>query len=323
MSKGRGEYVSPTVGKITLGELGSAWLERQRGHLKPSSIAAYESAWSSQVQPRWGHFRVGDVRFSTVQAWVSELSTRLGAESVKVASQVLARILEDAVRDRMIASNPARGVKRPRPQPRRKPYLSVGQLSLLAEQAGECRGLVLLLGVGGLRWGEAIALRVMDIDFLRRRVALHRNATEVRGKMIVGSLKTNKNRVVALPEFVVEAMAQSAEGKGREDLLWPNPSGGYQHPPRAGTWLSRAVGRCQQADPTFPRVTAHDLRHTAASIAVSAGANVKVVQRMLGHASAAMTLDVYADLFDSDLDSVAENVAKLWPQEAKKGTSSP
>jgi integrase len=58
-------------------------------------------------------------------------------------------------------------------------------------------------------------------------------------------------------------------------------------------------------DDTFPRVTIHDLRHTAASLAISAGANVKAVQRMLGHASAAMTLDVYADLFDDDLDGVA------------------
>jgi integrase len=57
-------------------------------------------------------------------------------------------------------------------------------------------------------------------------------------------------------------------------------------------------------------VTAHALRHTAASLAISAGANPKVVQRMLGHASAAMTLDVYADLFECDLDAVAESVSK-------------
>jgi len=81
------------------------------------------------------------------------------------------------------------------------------------------------------------------------------------------------------------------------------------------SWLATAVARCQKTDPTFPRVTAHDLRHTAASLAISAGANPKVVQRMLGHASAAMTLDVYADLFDSDLDSVAENVSKMWPRQ--------
>jgi integrase len=50
----------------------------------------------------------------------------------------------------------------------------------------------------------------------------------------------------------------------------------------------------------------------AASLAISSGAHVKVVQRMLGHASAAMTLDTYADLFDADLDTVAESVGKMW-----------
>lgn len=59
-------------------------------------------------------------------------------------------------------------------------------------------------------------------------------------------------------------------------------------------------------DYDLPRVTPHGLRHVAAGLLVSAGANVKVVQRQLGHASAAMTLDVYADLFDGDLDEVAE-----------------
>ncbi|WP_211754483.1 tyrosine-type recombinase/integrase [Nocardioides gansuensis] len=57
-----------------------------------------------------------------------------------------------------------------------------------------------------------------------------------------------------------------------------------------------------------PRLTPHDLRHTAASLAVQAGANVKAVQRMLGHASAAMTLDVYAGLFGDDLDAVADRL---------------
>jgi integrase len=78
---------------------------------------------------------------------------------------------------------------------------------------------------------------------------------------------------------------------------------------RSGNFRARvfntAVAACMEADPTFPKITVHDLRHTAASLAVSAGANVKAVQRMLGHASAAMTLDVYADLFDEDLDAVA------------------
>lgn len=139
----------------------------------------------------------------------------------------------------------------------------------------------------------------------------------VNSKVVVGTLKSNKHRTVVLPAFVVDALAATAKGKGRDELLWSTHAGGYLGPPTSPTsWLAGAVGRCKKADPTFPRVTAHDLRHTAASLAIHAGANPKVVQRMLGHASAAMTLDVYADLFDSDLDTVAENVAKMWPRRA-------
>jgi hypothetical protein len=109
---------------------------------------------------------------------------------------------------------------------------------------------------------------------------------------------------------VVDALARPAAGKTRNDLLWTSRAGGHLSPPHGDQcWLAVAVRRCQESDPTFPSLTAHDLRHTAASLAIHAGANPKVVQRMLGHASAAMTLDVYADLFESDLDAVAENVA--------------
>ena len=94
---------------------------------------------------------------------------------MRVAHSVLARILDDAVKDRMLAANPARGVKLPKQAPPRNVYLSAAQLDMLASEAGPYRSLVLLLGVGGLRWGEAIALRVCDIDFLRRRIELHRN----------------------------------------------------------------------------------------------------------------------------------------------------
>ena len=105
---------------------------------------------------------------------------------------------------------------------------------------------------------------------------------DVNGTMVVGSLKSNKNRTVVLPPFVIDELARTTEGKGREELLWPSATGGYLGSPSfPDSWLAGAVRRCQRADPTFPRVTAHGLRHTAASLAISAGANPKVVQRML------------------------------------------
>jgi len=76
----------------------------------------------------------------------------------------------------------------------------------------------------------------------------------------------------------------------------------YLHQPdRRRGWYVSAITRSQALDHDFPRVKIHDLRHTAASLAISAGASVKAVQRMLGHSSAAMTLDTCADLFDDDL----------------------
>jgi integrase len=80
-------------------------------------------------------------------------------------------------------------------------------------------------------------------------------------------------------------------------------------------WFDPALARIRAVDPDFPRITPHDLRDTAASLAIAVGANVKAVQRMLGHASAAMTLDVYTDLFDDDLDAVAAaSMTTLRPQ---------
>ena len=61
----------------------------------------------------------------------------------------------------------------------------------------------------------------------------------------------------------------------------------------------------------LPPMKVHDLRHTTASLTISAGANVKVVQRLLGHKSAAMTLDVYAELFEDDLDVVADALERV------------
>ncbi|OLT81232.1 putative integrase [Mycolicibacterium phlei] len=115
------------------------------------------------------------------------------------------------------------------------------------------------------------------------------------------------------PKFLTEDLAARMEGKGRDDLVFAAPEGGVL---RIATFRTRvfnkAVDRLRGLDgdrnPTtdWPRPTMHDLRHTAASLAISAGANVKAVQTMLGHKSAALTLDTYADLFPDDLEAVAD-----------------
>lgn len=137
--------------------------------------------------------------------------------------------------------------------------------------------------------------------------------------MVIGTPKTYKRRSVPYPAFLAPDLLAATGGRQANDIVFADDRGRPLVTPtiREHSWFDRALETAG-----LPTMTIHDLRHTAASLAISAGGNVKAVQKMLGHASAAMTLDVYADLFDDDLDAVAirldqalmvSSVAKMWP----------
>nr|WP_231369305.1 site-specific integrase [Frigoribacterium sp. CG_9.8] len=279
----------------------------------------------------WGDIGVGTIRHSEVQTWVSQLGTgdaktahNAGPRSATVvirAFGVLAAILDVALRDRRISSNPARRVSLPRKKKKQHVYLTHNQVGLLAEQAGAKATLLLTLAYTGLRWGEAVGLRLKDLNTLRHRLSVRENAVRVGGVIVVGTPKTHASRSVPFPDLLTFHLAKTAENKSPDQLLFGDGMTHLATPSAHDGWFVAAVTKAQAIDPSFPRVTPHDLRHTAASLAISAGANVKAVQRMLGHASASMTLDTYADLFDDDLDGVAvalnvqamsSNVGKMW-----------
>ncbi|QIZ99849.1 tyrosine-type recombinase/integrase [Leifsonia sp. PS1209] len=308
VAKARGEFVDARASRSTISTLGTEWLANQH-HLKPSSLRPVEIAWRLHVEPKWGNRHVGEIRHSEVQNWVTAFTKGedrpRSATTVLRAYGVLAGILDTAVMDRRIPSNPARGVNLPRKLKGKHKYLTHSQVDLLANKAKKHKPLVLFLAYTGLRWGEATALRVRDIDLSRRRVDVHENAVEVSGTIHVGTPKTGESRSVPFPPFLVPLLEALSETKTPSQLLFGDGISYLHQPDRRRGWYVSAIARSQAADPEFPRVTIHDLRHTAASLAISAGANVKAVQRMLGHSSAAMTLDTYADLFDDDLDSVA------------------
>lgn len=311
--KATGEYIDPTAARATVQRLGKAWLA-SRSHLKPSSAYVYESAWRLHVDPRWGDVMIGNIRHSEVQTWITELSDGIEGRKpksptiVRRSHDILAGILDTAVRDHLIPSNPARGVKLPRRKSRQHVYLTNEQVAALLIACGEHAPIVATLAYTGLRWGEASALRVRDIDTRRRRLSVNENAVYVNGTIVVGTPKTHERRSVPYPRFLSAPLAAASMGKGRDALIFDDGQGAYQKTPTmaANSWWDRAL-----VEANLAAMTIHDLRHTAASLAVSAGANVKAVQRMLGHASAAMTLDTYSDLFDDDLDAVAERLDEV------------
>ncbi|UFS59789.1 site-specific integrase [Subtercola endophyticus] len=305
VSMARGQWIDESHARVTVGTLAAGWLQHQT-HLKPSSLDPIQRAYRLHVAPLWAERAVGGIRPSEVQAWVTELNSRKNASVVLRAHGVLASILDSAVADRRMLANPARGVNLPRKTPKRRVYLAHEQVDRLAAECGQNETLVLFLAYTGLRWGEAIGMRVGSLDTLRRRVLVQVNAPRVGGRIVIGTPKGHEARSVPYPSFFAEPLARFCEGKSREQLVFGDGNTHLGTPSSRDGWYEYAIRRLQKDDPSFPRITLHDLRHTAASLAISAGANVKAVQRMLGHKSAAMTLDTYADLFDDDLDAVAD-----------------
>lgn len=158
------------------------------------------------------------------------------------AHYVLSSILADAVTDKLLASNPASGVKLPRKNRKRSVYLTHSQVAALAAASGEYEGLVLTLAYTGLRWGEVVGLRVRDLDMLRKRVTVSENAVKSGSKIHVGTPKSHKQRSVPLPEFLLPYLARQCEGKNRDDLLFGGEDRGHlKRPHPASAWFAKAV----------------------------------------------------------------------------------
>ena len=139
---------------------------------------------------------------------------------------------------------------------------------------------------------------------LRRRLHVRRSVTEDNGRLVFDTTKTNEARVVPLPRFLADQVAQLCVGRAPDDLLLEGQRGGVLRNRNFSrrTFVPAAVSIGE------PHLTPHGLRHTAASLAIAAGANVKVVQQMLGHKTASMTLDLYGHLFPDQLDDVADRI---------------
>ncbi len=317
-----GTYIPPGLGAITVGMWARTWADAQAFN-KASTRSRTEGILSTHVLPRWTDVSLVDVTHSDVQTWIANLIERgLQPATVRKVQGVLSRCLSVAVKDGRLVRNPCLGVSLPRVTRQKRRYLTHEQVANLAASAGTPRDagraphveraaqeqyqlVVLVLAYCGLRWGELAALRVASIDFLRRRIEIAESVVEVDGRLVWGTPKTHERRSVPLPRFLADQLAVHVSGKQRDDLLFAGLRGG-------GVLRNRVFRRAAldraAASIGMEGLVPQELRNTAASLAVSAGANVKAVQRMLGHASAAMTLDTYADLFDDDLDAVGDGL---------------
>lgn len=309
----RGEYVDPRKSAETFGSVAEQWFATKQ-HRKPKTVAGYRSLLDTVVLPKWEHVPLKRLDYETYSTWLGTLSvdggqrqSGLSASRITQAHQLVGAVLKYAQRTGKVARNVALEIKRDQDLPeqaeRERRYLSHAELLMLAQAADRFETLTLVLGYCGLRFGEAVALRRRHVG--DRVLTVRSSATAVTGKGIVESTtKTKRDRHVPVPEPVWLRL-QAELPADPNALVFPSRKGGFLP---LGEYRWAFDNAC--AEVGIEGLVPHGLRHTTASLAISAGANVKVVQRLLGHATAAMTLDRYGHLLNDDLSGVADVLGK-------------
>jgi integrase len=301
----QGDWTDPARGRITLGEYILAWLD-SRTDLKPKTRHQYSWLLTLHILPTWRTVPLAKVTFEGLSLWVAQLSIGgLGPSGVRQSVFVMSAALDHAVRSGRIRSNPAKGLGLPRPNRRDYVFLTHGQVLTLAAEAGCWRLLILLLAYTGLRWGEATALRVCDIDFDRRRIDVRRAFSDVGGRVVLGTPKSHQSRTVPVPRFVAAELAAAVDGKRPDDLVFTMPGGSVM---RLSNWRLATFAPARTRAGLSDRFRIHDLRHTAASLMIQAGYPPKTLQEIMGHASITTTLDLYGHLYPGEMDRYVDRL---------------
>lgn len=292
----------------------------------PVTVAGYRRIYLTHIKPQFQHRPLAQITLQVINAW---LETFQSDDARRRAYRQLGRMLQHAVDRGYLAANVARNPtvnNIPRPEPVREAApLTAKQLHRLAEacsrsaryagQSHDSYGLLILFaGTTGLRWSEIAGLRSTSLVFGEKpEVKVRSSLVPVDGRQqFRETTKGRRPRSVPIPKSVAILLEAHVGEVSDGGLVFTSPSGAELRSSNfARRILHPAIERCQVEDETFPRIVFHDLRRTAVSLAISAGANVKVVQQIAGHKSAVTTMDVYAHHYEDDLHSSARAVDEL------------
>ncbi|MDP9398375.1 MAG: tyrosine-type recombinase/integrase [Actinomycetota bacterium] len=296
-----GAYMDPRTAKTTVAAWAETWLQGYATR-RPATVRQAQ-VHLQQIVQAFGPMPLSAVRPSHVKSWTAKLhADGLAPSYVYALHARLAQVMGDAVHDGILGRNPCSRRTSPGAGKQRAYVATTEQVWALHEAVPAHLGAAVLLGAFvGLRTAEACGLRVSDVDFLRGVVA---PAVQWPGEL----LKTETSRTaVPIPrELSLELSASVARWSG--ETVVTDGQGGPASP-----WsVERAMRSARRQVPGLPEgFRFHDLRHYLASLLIASGADVKVVQARLRHASAKTTLDTYGHLWPDSDESTRAAVAAV------------
>jgi integrase len=305
-----GDIVDPRAGRITLATVYQSWLA-SRLDLSPKVRRGYQDIWRLRIEARFGGWSVGKIDHQSIQKWVNEMSeSGLSPRTLRWVHSVLKMCLDHATDEgQLLSRNPAARTRFPPLRPTAHTYLTTAEVAALTLACGRQGDVVSLLAYTGMRFGELTGLNVEDVDLKARRIRVRRSITQVGGKLVEGNPKSVAGRrSIPIPQRLIPILTtRLAERRPGEPAI-TSPLGsrlGLENWKRSVKWRQAII---EIGRPTF-RV--HDLRHTYASLARRAGADLRLLQKTMGHASITVTAHIYADLYDDELDDVASALDAL------------
>lgn len=303
------------------------WLEvAVQPRRKPSTYASYELN-VRRLSERIGKVPLGSLTPEQIQHACTELQgSGLSARSVAQARTVLHGALKHAMKRGLIPRNPCDLTVAPRTEHREMQTLTSDQLEMLftATRGEPLHALWCVLGTTGIREGEALGLKWSDLDSAANRIIIRRSLQRQRGLGLVFTdpkTRTSRRAVSLLP--VAVAALGAHRSRQAKDRLQAGPEwqeSGLVFASRLGKPLdsSRITEqfRAALAKAGLPRMRVHDLRHTAATIALENGVNPKMVQEMLGHSSITTTMNTYGHVTPAMHADMAAKLSHLYRSDA-------
>jgi integrase len=317
-SRSRGTIIDPRRGAaITVEYAYTRWLA-SRQDFSAKVRRGYEDCWRISVQPTFGSWPLTGLDRHSIQEWVNGMT--VGPRTRRWRHSVLRMVLQYAVEQDWLVKNPATATTFPPMPTHDHTYLTADEVEHLATLCGAQGDIVLILAYTGLRWGELTGLRVADINLSARRIRVRRSITQVGGKPILGAPKSRAGiRTVPIPTRISPLLAKRIEGKAPDSPAITSPRGALLS---RENWVRSVQWNNQRKTLGKPRLRIHDLRHTYASLSRFAGADLRLLQRTLGHASITVTAHTYARLYDTELDTLANALDSLTTPKTNDSASS-